>query len=105
MNLGHEQIPSIGYQIEAELAARIREEHDAFILEYIRPYCEQEIRREIKKKDLIQALLNYAQKPVLRIKHQSTLAFCPTCHRLLDQDEYPIACGFCGQRLDWEAET
>ena len=101
MNLGKEAA-SLGYSMEAELKMRVIETQDDFIIQKILPFCEQEMDREIKKKDLIHALLNYAQKPVRRIKHQGTLADCPTCYRLLDQEEYPVACGFCGQRLNWE---
>ena len=98
---GHEANPFI---ITARIEERLLEEHDAFILEQITPYCERQLGYKIEKTDLKRALTNYAPRPVLRIKHHGTLADCPTCHRLLDQEEYPIACGFCGQRLNWEEE-
>ena len=102
MNLGHEQIPELGHTIEVQLSETIREERDAFILEFINPYCEQELGRRIEKQELIRALLNNTPKPVQKFKGVTSFADCPTCFNTLVRDVHPSACGYCGQRVTWE---
>lgn len=92
------------YNMTVEIQRRITETSDAFIIENIIPYCENELGRRIEKTELINALTKNTPLPVLRIEKHKTVASCPRCLRTLEQDQYPEACGFCGQRIEWEEE-
>ena len=104
MNLGKEAA-RLGYSMEAELKMRVTETQDAFIIEKVLPYCEQETGAEIKKSDLKEMLMKNTPKPVRRIKDLTTFAECPSCFLMLGKDIHPVACGYCGQRITWEEAT
>lgn len=55
-------------------------------------------------KDTLELLKNHEPKAVDEHGRMFTIRYgsCPNCLKPIDSDVNPNACGFCGQRLDWE---
>ena len=96
MNLGNEG----QWIMTAEMITRIIEEQDAFIIQHISPYLEEETGRRIDKQELKKALIR--NTPEMVRGHGE----CPVCGLDLVNVSYAIRfgveyCPRCGQRAKW----
>lgn len=100
MNLGHEQIPEIGPAITHQICRLITETDEAFIIQTITPYCEQQAGRRLEKAELKEIISKATPY------HVGWGGYCPRCDLDLTKAnrayEVGIAyCPRCGQRVDW----
>ena len=99
MNFGKEG-QGIGMEIKADFITRIIEEQDAFIIQHIIPYLEEETGGKIDKQDLKKALDRHS--PTMVRYHGE----CPVCGLDLTTGSYVYDIGLeycprCGQRVKW----
>ena len=75
------------------------EEYVRFIFTTIQPFCEHVTQREVKKKDLEQALIHYFPKHRTVRETENGIRFydCPTCGGAIKSNQK--FCDECGQNL------
>lgn len=95
---------NIEKEVTYKITQTMRITEDAFIYEYILPYCSQTMQIEIDKSRLIEALeKQIPQKP----NKDRYYIKCGNCGhnipKVMKKGKMPY-CPFCGQHIDWSEE-